>query len=61
MVGSPSPKRHEGWPLDSISQSITTGKYFVDDKDPIKSNNQSFDTELREFIVKSLNLKKKGE
>ncbi|MBQ7307343.1 MAG: ATP-binding cassette domain-containing protein [Clostridia bacterium] len=61
MVGTPSEKRHEGWPLDSISQSITTGKYFVDEKDPIKSNNKSFDTELREFIVKSLNLQKKEE
>ena len=30
MVDAPSPKRHPGWPLDSISVNRNTGVYFVD-------------------------------
>lgn len=30
MIGMPSPKRFEGWPLDSLSISKDTGAYFVD-------------------------------
>ena len=30
MVDLPSEKRHPGWPLDSISISRKSGKYFVD-------------------------------
>ncbi len=30
MVHKPSPKRHEGWPLDSLSKYKDTNEYFVD-------------------------------
>ena len=30
MVDKPSPKRHEGWPLDSLSKYKDTNEYFVD-------------------------------
>ena len=30
MIDKASPKRFEGWPLDSLSISKETGKYFVD-------------------------------
>lgn len=30
MVDKPSPKRHKGWPLDSLSKYKDTNEYFVD-------------------------------
>lgn len=33
MVDHPSPLRHEGWPLDSISVNKNAGTYFVDKGD----------------------------
>lgn len=33
MIDKPSPLRHEGWPLDSISVNKNTGTYFVDKGD----------------------------
>ncbi|MGN1190676.1 MAG: non-canonical purine NTP pyrophosphatase [Candidatus Ornithospirochaeta sp.] len=32
MIDNPSSKRFPGWPLDSLSINIETGKYFVDVK-----------------------------
>ncbi len=31
MVSTPSPNRHPGWPLDSISLNKNTGTYFTDE------------------------------
>lgn len=33
MVDTPSDKRHEGWPLDSLSLNVNTVTYFVDKGD----------------------------
>ena len=30
LVDKPSPKRHEGWPLDSLSKYKDTNEYLVD-------------------------------
>jgi inosine/xanthosine triphosphate pyrophosphatase family protein len=39
MIDEASPKRFQGWPLDSISISKETGKYFVDGSDTESKEN----------------------
>lgn len=39
MIDKASPKRFEGWPLDSLSISKETGKYFVDGSDTNSKEN----------------------
>lgn len=39
MIDEASPKRFEGWSLDSISISKETGKYFVDGSDTESKEN----------------------
>jgi len=38
MVDQPSPNRHPGWPLDSLSQNRNTRTYFVDHGNNIYDN-----------------------
>lgn len=45
MIDKPSPLRHEGWPLDSISMNKNTGTYFVD-----KGNNK-YDTTKENIML----------
>ena len=61
MIDKPSRERRPGWPLDSISLNKDTLTYFIDQKNPIKTSRKKFDSDVRQFIVNSLNLKKKEE
>lgn len=62
MVDTPSEKRHEGWPLDSISINCNTNTYFVDKGnniyDPVNENIMVGEYRKRvvEFLKKSLEL-----
>jgi len=62
MTDTPSPKRHPGWPLDSISINIESGRYFVDgdskSKSSVKENviKGSYRARLIEFLKNSLEL-----
>ena len=62
MTDVPSPKRHPGWPLDSISINIESGRYFVDrdsnNKSSVKENiiKGSYCARLIEFLKNSLEL-----
>ena len=62
MIDDPSAKRHEGWPLDSLSIDRKTGKYFVDDKiayeDSDKDNiiKDEYRKRLKQFLVNSLKI-----
>lgn len=61
MVDSPSEIRHEGWPLDSLSVSMDTNKYFVDkitDKTEVKGNVfvSEYGKKVTEFLRRALEL-----
>lgn len=53
MVDKPSPKRHKGWPLDSLSVRKSTNKYFVDYEES-QSKDNIFIDDYRDRIVKFL-------
>ena len=58
MVDTPSEKRREGWPLDSLSISKKTGRYFVDRRDSESDNivTDEYRDRLRAFLCNALNL-----
>ena len=59
MVDKVSDKRHEGWPLDSISVNKTTNKYLVDLTESEAKDNifvDDYRKEIIEFLVKALGL-----
>ena len=53
MIDKPSEKRNPGYPLNSISKTKNTNKYFTDltDDDKTKENNES---DVIEFLCKNL-------
>lgn len=53
MVATPSNKRHEGWPLDSLSIAKKTNKYFVD-VNPSESKDNIFVDDYRRRIIEFL-------
>ena len=61
MISKASSKRHEGWPLDSLSIRKGTNKYFVD-SDVSESKDNIFIDDYRnriiDFLVNSLGLSK---
>ena len=60
MVDKASPKRFPGWPLDSISVSRETGKYFVDGTDTDSKENViygEYKKRVVEFLKNALNIK----
>lgn len=59
MVDKASPKRFPGWPLDSISVSRETGKYFVDGTDTDSKENViygEYKKRVVEFLKNALNI-----
>ena len=59
MIETPSPKRFEGWPLDSLSINKETGKYFVDGSiDESKENiiKDQYEKSIVDFLKKSLHI-----
>lgn len=56
MVDTPSPNRHEGWPLDSLSINKNTMTYFVDHGNNIYDNveEQIMVGEYRKRVVEFL-------
>ncbi|MBR2027798.1 MAG: non-canonical purine NTP pyrophosphatase [Oscillospiraceae bacterium] len=62
MVSEASPKRHEGWPLDSLSIRKNTNKYFVDSEVSESKDNIFIDdyrSRIINFLADSLGLSKK--
>lgn len=67
LVDAVHPKRHPGWPLDSISVDRETGLYFVDEA-PVQENindlviqSSGYRQRLIAFLVEALGLEKKEE
>lgn len=64
MVDSPSPNRHPGWPLDSISLNRRTMTYFVEQKENETDTTQEqiilgeYRKRLIAFLAESLDLEK---
>lgn len=64
MVDSPSPNRHPGWPLDSISLNRRTMTYFVEQKENETDTTQEqiilgeYRKRLIAFLAKALDLEK---
>lgn len=59
MVDKVSQKRHEGWPLDSISVNKTTNKYLVDLSESEAKDNifiGDYRERITNFLAKSLGL-----
>ncbi len=59
MVSTPSNKRHEGWPLDSLSITKITNKYFVDVEASESKDNIFIDgyrKKIISFLIDSLKL-----
>ncbi len=62
MIDKPSPLRHEGWPLDSISMNKHTKKLFVDCGNAKGSNEEDkiiigeYRRQMVDFLVLSLGL-----
>ena len=61
MLCAPHPIRHPGWPLDSLSISPRTGRYFVEEtrEDAPQEDNVIFDAywqKLRAFLLSALKL-----
>lgn len=62
MVDTPSEKRHDGWPLDSLSINVNTNTRFVDGGnniyDPVKENIMigKYRSRVIEFLKNSLSL-----
>ena len=64
MINSPSPNRHPGWPLDSISLNRSTMTYFVEQKENETDTTQEqiilgeYRKRLIAFLAESLDLEK---
>lgn len=61
MVDKASSKRHKGWPLDSLSISKTTNKYFVDLSESESKDNIFIDDyrkRITDFLIESLGVAK---
>ena len=64
MIDSPSPNRHPGWPLDSISLNRRTMTYFVEQKENETNTTQEqiilgeYRKRLIAFLAKALDLEK---
>ena len=59
MIGKASPKRFEGWPLDSLFINKETGKYFVDGSMEESKENiikDEYEKEIVDFLTKSLHI-----
>lgn len=59
MIDKVSPKRFEGWPLDSLSINKETGKYFVEGSvDDSKENiiKDQYEKNIIDFLIKSLHI-----
>lgn len=64
MIATPSDKRHEGWPLDSLSIAKKTNNYFVDVEASESKDNIFIDDyrkKITRFLVDSLELEKTEE
>lgn len=59
MIDAASPKRFEGWPLDSLSINKETGVYFVDGR-AIESKENiikgQYEKSIVDFLKKSLHI-----
>lgn len=59
MIDAASPKRFEGWPLDSLSINKETGVYFVDGR-VIESKENiikgQYEKSIVDFLKKSLHI-----
>ena len=61
MIDKASDKRHEGWPLDSLSISKATNKYFVESNESESKDNIFIDDyrkRITAFLVETLGLSK---
>ena len=59
MIDKVSPKRFEGWPLDSMSINKETGRYFVDGSDTESKENiiyGEYEKEIVWFLKSSLEI-----
>ena len=59
MIDKVSPKRFEGWPLDSMSINKETGRYFVDGSDTESKENiiyGEYEKEIVDFLKSSLEI-----
>ncbi len=59
MIGRASPKRFEGWPLDSLSINKETGKYFVDGSDTDSKENiiyGEYEKKIIDFLCNALQI-----
>lgn len=62
LVDKPHENRHDGWPIDSISVNIKTGRYFTDGSwgSEVDSKEQtvllSYQKKLNEFYIQALGL-----
>jgi len=54
LVDSPVAARHQGWPLDSMSINIQTGKYYLDEEDETQPVETETRTAWREVIIRWL-------
>ena len=60
MIDKASSKRFEGWPLDSLSISKETGKYFVDGSDTESKENiiyGEYEKRIVDFLKDALGYK----
>lgn len=64
LVAQPHPDRHPGWPLDSLSVDVHTGRYFVEEptwtdraEDPeVTAKKRLANERLRRFLAESFSL-----
>ena len=57
MIDMASPKRFEGWPLDSLSINKETGVYFVEGREVASKENiikGQYEKNIIDFLKKSL-------
>ena len=60
MIDKASTKRFEGWPLDSLSISKETGRYFVDGSDSESKENiiyGEYEKRIVGFLKEALGIK----
>ena len=60
MIDKASTKRFEGWPLDSLSISKETGRYFVESSDSESKENiiyGEYEKRIVGFLKESLGIK----
>lgn len=54
LIDTPSPRRRQGWPLDSISVEPDTGTYFVDRKPGADAAPDGYKIRLGAFLRRAL-------